>query len=163
MLVITALQHVYLRTSRQLRLLDLETRSPLYSHFLDTLNGLAVIRAFGWETEAKGQAYEFLDVSQRPYYLLLCVQTWLTLVLDFIVGAEALIVVGLALGLRSYTSAGLLGLSLNNILCKLLRLLIFVPRTNSFQHSTELYHQLYKVGRCWRLPSEQLQDSEVLR
>ena len=117
-LTIWALQHVYLRTSRQLRLLDLESRSPLYSHFLDTLHGLAVIRAFGWESDAGRRAHELIDSSQRPFYLLLCVQTWLTLVLDLIVGTEALIMVGLTMGLRSYTSAGLLGVSLNNVLCK---------------------------------------------
>ncbi len=33
-IVVYCLQHVYLRTSRQLRFLDLEAKSPLYSHFL---------------------------------------------------------------------------------------------------------------------------------
>lgn len=113
-----ALQHVYLRTSRQLRLLDLETRSPLYSHFLETLDGLATIRAFAWEADSRRRSLKLLDVSQRPYYLLLCVQGWLNLVLDLIVAAEAVLVVGLSVGLRTYTSPGLLGISLNNILCK---------------------------------------------
>ena len=115
--VIWVLQHVYLRTSRQLRLLDLEARSPLYSHFLETLSGLSTIRAFGWEVENKEQNKRLLDFSQRPYYLLYCVQRWLNLVLDLIVAAEAVVVVGLALGLRTSTTAGLLGVSLNNILC----------------------------------------------
>lgn len=43
-------------------------------------------------------------------------QRWPTLVLDLIVTAEAVLVVGLALGLRSATSAGLLGVSLNSLL-----------------------------------------------
>lgn len=59
-----------------------------------------------------------LDESQRPYYLLYCIQRWLTLVLDLIVGAEAVLVVGLAVGLRHSTSPGLLGVSLNNVMCK---------------------------------------------
>ncbi|KAA8575989.1 hypothetical protein EYC84_006152 [Monilinia fructicola] len=42
------LQKFYLRTSRQIRLLDLEAKSPLYSHFIETLSGLTTIRAFGW-------------------------------------------------------------------------------------------------------------------
>lgn len=117
-MTIYVLQHVYLRTSRQLRLLDLETRSPLYSHFLESLDGLATIRAFCWVSDAKRQNHKRLDVSQRPYYLMSCIQTWLELVLDLIVAAEAVTVVGLAMGLRSSTSAGLLGVSLNNILCK---------------------------------------------
>ncbi|KND90065.1 Multidrug resistance-associated protein 1 [Tolypocladium ophioglossoides CBS 100239] len=115
-IAVYALQHVYLRTSRQLRLLDLETRSPLYSHFLESLDGLTTIRAFAWEAESRKRSHKLLDVSQRPYYLLLCVQGWLNLVLDLIVAAEAIIVVGLSVGLRSFTSPGLLGISLNSIL-----------------------------------------------
>lgn len=110
------LQRVYLRTSRQLRLLDLEAKSPLYSHFLEGINGLVTIRAFGWQKTCEDELLGLLDSSQRPYYLMYCIQRWLTLVLDLIVAAEAVLVVGLALGLRSATSAGLLGVSLNSIL-----------------------------------------------
>ncbi|KAI1207078.1 ABC transporter [Annulohypoxylon truncatum] len=110
------IQHFYLRTSRQLRLLDLEAKSPLYSNFLETLTGLETIRAFGWEKAQQKTNNRLLDLSQRPYYLLYCIQQWLNLVLDLIVAAEAVLVVGLALGLRSSTSPGLLGVSMNNVL-----------------------------------------------
>lgn len=122
LLVVTVflLQHVYLRTSRQLRLLDLEARSPLFSHFLESLAGLATVRALGWEEASRDENHRLLDLSQRPYYLLYCVQRWLNLVLDLIVAAEAVTVVGLAVGLRGSASAGLLGVSLNNVLCQCL-------------------------------------------
>ncbi|KAI2695411.1 hypothetical protein CBS147332_9340 [Penicillium roqueforti] len=110
------LQHVYLKTSRQLRLLDLESRSPLYSHFLDTVEGLATIQAFGWEEDFQNKNSRLLDVTQRTYYMLNCIQGWLNLVLDLIVAAEAIIVVSLAVFLRQKTSVGLLGVSLNSIL-----------------------------------------------
>ncbi|KAL3958373.1 hypothetical protein ACCO45_006535 [Purpureocillium lilacinum] len=113
---IWALQHVYLRTSRQLRLLDLESKSPLYSHFLETVGGLSTIRAFGWQSRFKAKNERLLDDSQRPHYLLYCSQRWLNLVLDLIVGAQAVLVIGLAVGLRRSTSPGLLGVSLNSIL-----------------------------------------------
>lgn len=64
------------------------------------------------------QNYKKLDHSQRPYYLLYCIQRWLELVLDLIVGAQAVLVVGLAVWLRSSTSVGLLGVSLNNVMCE---------------------------------------------
>jgi len=118
LLAVWALQRIYLRTSRQLRLLDLEARSPLYSLFLETLSGLVTVRAFGWEGRLRAESCRRLDYSQRPYYLLYCIQRWLALVLDLIVGAEAVLVVGLAVGLRRETSAGLVGVSLNNILCE---------------------------------------------
>ncbi|KAE8329410.1 P-loop containing nucleoside triphosphate hydrolase protein [Aspergillus sergii] len=110
------LQHFYLKTSRQLRLLDLESRSPLYSHLLDTVEGLATIQAFGWEVDFREANSTFLDVTQRTYYMLNCIQRWLTLVLDLVVAAEAVIVVSLAVSLRHTTSVGLLGVSLNSIL-----------------------------------------------
>lgn len=117
-LAIYFLQKVYLRTSRQLRLLELETRSPLFSHFLETLEGLPTIRAFGWESMFASDNSVRLDDSQKPYYLLFCIQRWLELVLDLMIAAMAVIVVALAVNLRSSTSPGLLGISMNNVLCK---------------------------------------------
>jgi len=119
-LVVYCVQHVYLLTSRQLRLLDLEARSPLYSQFLATLGGLATIRAFGWGEASRIENHRLLDQSQRPHYLLSCIRRWLTLVLDLVVGGEAVLVIGLALSLRHTTSPGLLGVSMNAILCQFL-------------------------------------------
>ncbi|KXG48870.1 ABC transporter, transmembrane domain, type 1 [Penicillium griseofulvum] len=110
------LQHFYLKTSRQLRLLDLEIRDPLYSHLHDTVEGLSTIQAFGWEANFRIANSKLLDATQRTYYMLHCIQRWLTLVLDLIVAAEAVIVVSLVVSLRHTTSVGLLGVSLNSIL-----------------------------------------------
>ncbi|KAG9750060.1 putative ABC transporter, partial [Aureobasidium melanogenum] len=116
MLAIYAIQKVYLNTSRQLRLLEIEARSPIYSHFLETLEGVVTIRAFGWEEEAKKQHSELLDTAQSPYYLLSCIQRWLKLVLDLVVAALAVLVVALAVSQEGTTSAGLLGVALTNVL-----------------------------------------------
>ncbi|KAH8879372.1 ABC transporter [Thozetella sp. PMI_491] len=114
-LAIFCLQHIYLRTSRQLRYLDLESKSPLYSHFLETLGGLATVRALGWQKDNQVENIKLLDLSQRPQYLLQSCQQWLNLVLQLIIAAEATLVVGLAVGLRHLTSPGLLGVSLVNV------------------------------------------------
>lgn len=112
------LQKVYLRTSRQLRHLELENRSPLYTHFLETLEGIITIRAFGWQRGVRDLFTEHVDNSQKPYYLMFCIQNWLQLVLDLISGAMAVLVVILALYFRHWTSPGLLGIAMNNILCE---------------------------------------------
>lgn len=112
------IQRIYLRTSRQLRFLDIETRTPVYSHFLETIEGLSTIRSFGWEENFKTLNRERLDNSQKPYYLLFCIQRWLGLVLDLIIAAMAVLVVALALNLRSWSSPGLLGVSMNSVLCE---------------------------------------------
>ena len=110
-----ALQYVYLRTSRQLRYLDLETKSPVYTQFVETLDGVATIRAFGWEQSSQERNFQKLNASQKPYYLLFCIQRWLNLVLDLVVMALAVILVAMAINLRASTSPGFIGISLNNV------------------------------------------------
>lgn len=117
-MVVYVLQDIYLCTSKQLRLLDLEARAPLYSHFMETLDGLATIRAFGWQSQCKIRCEELLDDSQKPHYMLLSAQAWLNMVLDLIVASEAIIVIALATRLQAHTDVSLLGVALNNILCK---------------------------------------------
>ncbi|KAG4289064.1 hypothetical protein FPRO06_03886 [Fusarium proliferatum] len=106
------LQRGYLRTSRQLRLLDLEEKAPLYTQFLETLSGLATIRAFGWGDAVIQANHTLVDRSQRPFYLLMIVQRWLVLVLDLTTAALALLLVGLAVRLREEVDVGLTGVSL---------------------------------------------------
>ncbi|MCJ1309562.1 hypothetical protein MMC25_003222 [Agyrium rufum] len=115
-LAVYLIQKFYLRTSRQIRFLDLEAKSPLYSHFLETLEGLPVIRALGWQGAFTARNIQRLDISQRPYYLLYCIQRWLTLVLDLLVGTMAVIVVALAISLSGTTNGGRLGIALNAVL-----------------------------------------------
>ena len=116
LLVLYCVQKFYLRTSRQLRFLDLEAKSPLYAHFTDTLNGLDTIRAFGWEEAFEAQNIKHLDLSQKPFYLLYCIQRWLNLVLDFVVAAVAVLLVTIAIEDQSITSGGAIGVALNNVL-----------------------------------------------
>ncbi|KAJ5759293.1 multidrug resistance protein MDR [Penicillium odoratum] len=83
------IQKFYLRTSRQLRHLDLESKSPLYTQFTETLNGIITIRAFGWQHSFQEEYRKLLQESQKPYYFLFVVQRWLTLVLDLVVAGVA--------------------------------------------------------------------------
>lgn len=110
------IQRFYLRTSRQLRFLDLEAKSPLYTQFNEMLEGLATIRAFGWQSFLEDKAKALLDRSQRPFYLLFAVQRWLTLVLDLIVAGVATILIVLVVTLRGKFSAGYVGVALLNVI-----------------------------------------------
>ncbi|KAJ8125439.1 hypothetical protein O1611_g8200 [Lasiodiplodia mahajangana] len=109
-----------------LRLLDLEERAPVYTQFLETLSGLVTIRAFGWSASAIATNHSLVDKSQRPFYLLLMVQQWLTLVLNLVTAALAVLVVGLAVKFRESVSASLTGVSLVQLitLAETLKLLI---------------------------------------
>ncbi|KAK1980153.1 P-loop containing nucleoside triphosphate hydrolase protein [Colletotrichum cereale] len=108
--VLYFVQMFYLRTSRQLRILELESKSPLYSHFIDTLKGLATLRALGFINSDICINNELIDTSQRPTYQLSIIQRWLQLTLKLIVAVLATIIVTLATQLRA--SSGLTGASL---------------------------------------------------
>ncbi|KAF7158902.1 hypothetical protein CNMCM5623_004081 [Aspergillus felis] len=108
-------QKFYLRTARQLRLLDIEAKAPLFSRFLEVLSGLVTIRAFGWQDEFERRNRQAFDISQKPFYLLFCVQRWLNLVLDLVVAAIAVIVVAVAVRTKGGVDAGFLGIALVNI------------------------------------------------
>ncbi|KAL0929815.1 ABC transporter [Colletotrichum truncatum] len=103
------IQMFYLRTSRQLRLLSLEAKSPLYSHFLDTMRGLATVRAHGTTPQNITMNNKILDTSQRPGYLLAMIQQWLSTVLLALVGLIATVITVLATQLR--TNSGFAGAS----------------------------------------------------
>ncbi|KAF5630704.1 major facilitator family transporter [Fusarium sp. NRRL 25303] len=109
-------QHTYLRTSRQLRFMDLEAKSPLYALFTESVAGLATLRAFGWRDALEKKHHDLLDRSQRPFYLLYAAQRWLTLVLDLFVTVIAVLVVVLVTQLRGVLPTGLIGVALVNII-----------------------------------------------
>jgi ATP-binding cassette, subfamily C (CFTR/MRP), member 1 len=104
----------YLRTSRQMRLLDIETKAPLFQHFLETINGIACIRAYGWTENFTQRNVQALNNSQKPYYLLFCIQRWLTLVLDLFNAGVAILLVAVALHVPG-GSTGFLGVALYNV------------------------------------------------
>ncbi|KUJ12857.1 P-loop containing nucleoside triphosphate hydrolase protein [Mollisia scopiformis] len=116
LLTLFVLQKFYLRTSRQMRLLDLEAKSPLYSHFISSFSGLTALRAYGWTKLAEAENLHYLDDSQRPFYLLRCVQRWLTMVLNLIVAGLAVLLVGIAIALKDSINPGLLGVALTSVM-----------------------------------------------
>lgn len=110
------IQRYYLRTSRQIRFLDLELKSPLYTQFTETVAGLSTIRAFGWTRATKIENYTRLNTSQKPYYMMYCIQRWLQVVLDMFCAGMALVLVLFAVLLPNSTSSGAIGLALVNII-----------------------------------------------
>lgn len=113
---IYSIQKVYLRTSRQLRFLDLEAKAPLYAHFTDCLGGLTTVRAFGWQQALQDKNHRLLDYSQRPFYFLYAIQRWLTLTLDMVVAGIAVLLIILVVTLRGSIGAGYVGVALLNVI-----------------------------------------------
>lgn len=105
------IQKYYLRTSRQLRHLDLEAKTPLFVCFRETANGLPHIRAFGWSQQQFERSLALLDDSQKPYYHMFCAQRLLTLALAVTVAVVGLVVLGIALYVKNSSSPAAVGLS----------------------------------------------------
>ncbi|KUM60794.1 hypothetical protein ACN42_g6342 [Penicillium freii] len=115
--ILFLIQKMYLRTSRQLRYLDIEAKAPLYSHFTDCLQGLVTLRAFGWQHAMEKKNIALLDHSQRPFYFMFAIQRWLTLSLDMVVAGIAVLLIVLVVALRGSTlSAGYVGVALLNVI-----------------------------------------------
>ena len=109
------IQKYYLRTSRQMRFLDLEAKAPLYSQFTEILSGLMTVRAFGWQKDLENKTGRLLDMSQRPFYLLWSIQRWLQVVLDLLVAAVAVLLIVLTTQLRGTFGGAAVGIALLNV------------------------------------------------
>ena len=147
-------QHFYLRTSRQIRFMDLEAKSPLYALFTESVSGLATLRAFGWRGALEEKNYKLLDRSQRPYYLLYAIQRWLTFVLDMFVAGIAVLLIILVTQLRGTLQSAMIGVAFVNIILfsQNLKMLMFfwtnlethigaIARIRSFTTSTASEHE----------------------
>jgi ABC-type multidrug transport system fused ATPase/permease subunit len=115
-MAVWTIQTFYLRTSRQVRLLDLEAKAPLYAQFLETTEGLTTIRALHWQREFADQNAKLLDTSQKPFYTMYPIQQWLQVVLDLLMAGLATVLVTLAIFVSKKTSSGALGVALVNLL-----------------------------------------------
>ncbi|RGP64205.1 ABC transporter [Fusarium sporotrichioides] len=111
-LVLYLLQRFYLQTSRQVRLLDIEAKAPLYNHILETVAGASTIRAFGWQVEYAERNSRYTDISQRMSYMQESVQNCLSFVLDIIVAILAIALFGMVVTWPQLFDAGSVGVSL---------------------------------------------------
>ncbi|TDZ68127.1 ABC transporter gloK [Colletotrichum trifolii] len=112
------LAHIYLQTWREIRLLELESKSPIFSHFIASFAGLVTIRALSRTPAARAANLTHLDRSQRALYTLHSLQNWLLLVLNLTVAGLAVLLVTLAVTSRTSTTidAGLLGVALVSVM-----------------------------------------------
>ncbi|KAJ3496548.1 hypothetical protein NLG97_g2578 [Lecanicillium saksenae] len=96
LLLLYGIQFFYLRTSLQLRLLELESTSNLITLFTETSAGIHHIRSFQWQQQFMDRLYYALSKSQKPVYVMFCCQRWLTVVLDLTVAVASIILVAIS-------------------------------------------------------------------
>ncbi|KAJ2772084.1 hypothetical protein IWQ57_001920, partial [Coemansia nantahalensis] len=78
------LVYIYLRTSVEVQRIAAISRSPLYAHYAETLQGLSTIRAHNAQHRFVAKADQALDDANTPYWYSLAVQNWVWLRVDFI-------------------------------------------------------------------------------
>nr|XP_025966921.1 canalicular multispecific organic anion transporter 1 [Dromaius novaehollandiae] len=106
----------YVSTSRQLRRLDSVTRSPIYSHFGETVSGLSVIRAYGHQERFLQQNESTVDINQKSVYSWIVSNRWLAIRLEFVGSLVVFFSALLAVISKGTLEGGIVGLSVSSAL-----------------------------------------------
>ena len=103
---------MYLQVSRDFQRLSSVSRSPIYSHFSETLIGVSTIRAYGAQARFMQEMWYHLDQYTSPFYLLWMSNRWLYCRIEM-TGSIFTLAAGIFILLQFGTiDAGLAGLSL---------------------------------------------------
>ncbi|XP_043408329.1 ATP-binding cassette sub-family C member 2 isoform X2 [Chelonia mydas] len=110
------LLRIYVSTSRQLRRLDSVTRSPIYSHFSETVSGLSVIRAYGHQPRFLQHNDRIMDINQKSVYSWIVSNRWLAIRQEFVGNLVVFFAALLAVITRDSLGSGIVGLSISSAL-----------------------------------------------
>uniref|UniRef100_A0A6Q2YDD5 ABC-type glutathione-S-conjugate transporter n=1 Tax=Esox lucius TaxID=8010 RepID=A0A6Q2YDD5_ESOLU len=110
------IQSFYVATSCQLRRLEAVSRSPIYTHFNETIQGASVIRAFSEQERFIQQANTRIDHNQTSYFPRFVATRWLAVNLEFLGNLLVLSAATLAVMGRNTLSPGIVGLAVSHSL-----------------------------------------------
>ena len=105
----------YRRSSREFKRIDSILRSSLYSHFSESLGGIATIRAYGESQRFFDENVERMDIENRAYYMTIINQRWLGIRLDSL-GALLAFAVAIIVVFSRSVSAASGGVALSTII-----------------------------------------------
>uniref|UniRef100_A0A8B9LS35 Multidrug resistance-associated protein 1 n=1 Tax=Astyanax mexicanus TaxID=7994 RepID=A0A8B9LS35_ASTMX len=106
-------QRFYVASSRQLKRLESVSRSPVYTHFNETLLGTSVIRAFGEQQRFIGESDRRVDHNQKAYFPSIVANRWLAVRLEFVGNCIVTFAALFAVMARANLSPGIMGLSIS--------------------------------------------------
>ncbi|NXE03591.1 MRP2 protein, partial [Lophotis ruficrista] len=155
----------YVSTSRQLRRLDSVTRSPIYSHFGETVSGLSVIRAYGHQERFLQQNERTMDINQKSVYSWIISNRWLAIRLEFVGSLVVFFSALLAVISKGTLEGGIVGLSVSSAL-NITQTLNWLVRTSSELETNivavERVHEYTKVKNEVRRPGSRQTPSAQL-
>ena len=119
MLPIVAVSFWYLRryfvaTSRQIKRLEATSRSPVYSQFSSTLDGLSQLRSYKVQDLFMDKFTVLQNTNTRIYFAFFVTSRWLGIRLDLLSSCFVIVIAFLSVGFKeSFASVGLIGLVLS--------------------------------------------------
>lgn len=132
------IQRFYVATSRQLKRLESVSRSPIYSHFGESVTGTATIRAYGVQGRFISESEAKVDFNQVCYYPSIIANRWLAIRLEMVGNMIIFFAALFAVLGRDTMNPGLVGLSISYALQ--------VIYTNKFFFAvsfTEIFHNFF--------------------
>ncbi|KAF8526563.1 hypothetical protein BU17DRAFT_82663 [Hysterangium stoloniferum] len=102
----------YLNTGRDLRRMESNSRSPIFSNFSELLLGIVTVRAFSSERRFLDNLHGKIDLTTKMWYSFWMTNRWLLLHFDFLGGLAVLFTTLLALS--GAIGAGLAGVTITS-------------------------------------------------
>ncbi|XP_043526934.1 multidrug resistance-associated protein 1 isoform X5 [Frieseomelitta varia] len=106
-------QRFYVASSRQLKRLESVSRSPIYSHFSETVSGAQMIRAFGVQNRFIEESESKVDFNQMCYYPSIIANRWLAVRLEMVGNLIIFFSALFAVLSRDTIKSGVVGLSVS--------------------------------------------------
>ncbi|CAG8606010.1 17882_t:CDS:10 [Rhizophagus irregularis] len=107
------LGRIYAKCSRDMKRLDSVTKSPIYSHFGETIIGISTIRAYGATKRFMEEMLLRIDSNNRPFFMKCTLNRWLSVRFN-ILGSLLTFIAGVfILWNLDRIDAGLAGLSMS--------------------------------------------------
>ncbi|XP_072313058.1 ATP-binding cassette sub-family C member 3 isoform X4 [Eucyclogobius newberryi] len=128
-------QRFYVATSRQLKRLESVSRSPIYSHFSESITGCSVIRAYGRQDAFVQLSDAKVDDNQKSYYPGIVSNRWLGVRIEFIGNCIVLFAALFAVTGKESLSPGLVGLSVSYALQVTMALNWMVRMTSDLENN----------------------------
>ncbi|XP_024869837.1 multidrug resistance-associated protein 1 isoform X4 [Temnothorax curvispinosus] len=107
------IQRFYVATSRQLKRLESVSRSPIYSHFSESVTGAQIIRAYGVQEQFIHESENKVDFNQVCYFPSIIANRWLAVRLEMVGNLIIFFAALFAVLSRNTMSSGLVGLSVS--------------------------------------------------